>query len=235
MYQRRRPRQLAGARDTDRSVAHGAMSTNAVHSSRCGRFGGVDARQGLPSYFLSYSDYCYRLPMGDRPEVLRAVMADTRTGQSELARLSGVRQPSISQFLSGRTPLSDEQLDRLLSCMGYRLQVTRRPAQPELTLSERRSWLLHREIARKLTRETLHSWRPTIAKNLLHLRTGVTGEPHTTNIGRWEALVADEDLPGLHRILTGLNRDSIELREVSPMSGLLSDEERQSTLAAMRS
>lgn len=173
--------------------------------------------------------------MGERSEVLRSVMTDTSTGQSELARLSGVRQPSISQFLSGRTPLSDEQLDRLLSCMGYQLQVTRRPIQAELTRSERRSWLLHREIARKLAREALRPWQPTIAKNLLQLRAGVTGEPHTANIGRWESLVADENLPGLHRALTGLDRDSIEMREVSPMTGLLSDEERRSTLAAASS
>lgn len=182
-----------------------------------------------------YSGCCYGLCVGDRSEVLRSVMADTRTGQSELARISGVRQPSISQFLSGRTPLSDEQLDRLLSCMGFRLQITRWPVRPELTRSARRSWLLHREVARKLTRQTLHSWRPTIAKNLLHLRAGVAGEPHTTNIGRWEALVAEGNLPRLHRVLAGLDRDSIEMREVSPMSGLLSDEERRSTLAALRS
>lgn len=162
-------------------------------------------------------------------------MAHTRTGQSELARLSGIRQPSISKFLSGQTPLSDEQLDRLLSCMGYRLQVTRRPVLPELTRSERRSWLLHREIARKLTRQTLRSWRPTIAKNLLHLHAGTTGEPHKTNIERWEALIADENLPDLHRALTGLDRDSVEMREVSPMSGLLSDEERRARIAEARS
>jgi hypothetical protein len=34
------------------------------------------------------------------------------------------------------------------------------------------------------------------------------------------------DLASLHRVLTGLDRDSIEMREVTPMSGLLSDEER---------
>jgi hypothetical protein len=28
------------------------------------------------------------------------------------------------------------------------------------------------------------------------------------------------DVLGLHRVLTGLDRDSIEMREVSPMSGL---------------
>jgi hypothetical protein len=44
-----------------------------------------------------------------------------------------LRQPSISQILSGWTDLSDDQLDRLLSCMGYRLEVTRRPVIPELS------------------------------------------------------------------------------------------------------
>ena len=55
--------------------------------------------------------------MADRSEVLRQIMKKTDTSQSELARFSGVHQPSISQFLSARVDLGDEQLDRLLSCM----------------------------------------------------------------------------------------------------------------------
>jgi hypothetical protein len=39
---------------------------------------------------------------------------------------------------------------------------------------------------------------------------------------------------GLHRVLTGLDRDSIEMREVSPMGGLLSQDERADLLAAAR-
>ena len=66
-------------------------------------------------------------------------MRETGTTQSDLPRLSGVRQPSISQFLSGKVDLSDEQLDRLLSCMGYRLEISRQPVTPDLTRSERRS------------------------------------------------------------------------------------------------
>ena len=71
-------------------------------------------------------------------------MLTTSTTQSELSRLSGVRQPGISQFLSGKVHLSDEQLDRLLSCMGYQLEVVRQQVRPELTRSEWRSWRLHR-------------------------------------------------------------------------------------------
>jgi transcriptional regulator with XRE-family HTH domain len=164
--------------------------------------------------------------MGDRSDVLRTVMHETGTTQSELSRLSGVHQPSISQFLADKVDLSDEQLDRLLSCMGYRLEITRQPVTPDLTRSERRSWTLHRELARHLTRATLTQWQPAIEHNLRRLRSGVTGQPHMRNLDRWESLVKHGDLPGLHRALTGLGRDCIEMREVSPMGGLLPDEER---------
>jgi transcriptional regulator with XRE-family HTH domain len=170
--------------------------------------------------------------MTGRGDVLREVMLDTGTTQSELSRISGVRQPSISGFLSGRVDLSDEQLDRLLSCMGYRLEVVRRPVAPRLTRSERRSWNLHRRLSTLLTPNSLEEWRPRIEQNLCRLTGGVTGEPHQRNLQRWRHLVERGDLPGLHRVLTGLDRDSIEMREVSPMSGLLTVEQRSDALAA---
>jgi transcriptional regulator with XRE-family HTH domain len=169
--------------------------------------------------------------MTGRGELLREVMSETDTTQSELSRTSGVRQPSISQFLSGRVELSDEQLERLLSCMGYRLEVVRRPIEPSLTRSERRSWLLHRKVSSQLTAGSLEEWRPTIERNLTRLRQGVTGQPHTRNIDRWTSLVRGSDVLGLKRVLTGLDRDSIEMREVSPMGGLLSQDDRSDVLS----
>lgn len=38
---------------------------------------------------------------------------------------------------------------------------------------------------------------------------------------------------GLHRVLTGLDRDSIEMREVSPMGRLLSRDDRAAVLATV--
>jgi transcriptional regulator with XRE-family HTH domain len=170
--------------------------------------------------------------MTSRSDVLREVMLETGTTQSDLSRLSGVRQPSISGFLSGRVDLSDEQLDRLLSCMGLRLEVVRRPVVPELTRSERRSWRLHRRLSTLLNRESFNDWQQTIELNLKRLEEQVTGQPHERNLDRWRQLVDDGNLPGLHRVLTGLDRESIEMREVSPMSGLLPDEQRREVLAA---
>lgn len=157
-------------------------------------------------------------------------MRETRTTQSGLSRLSGVRQPSISHFLSGKVDLSDGQLDRLLSCMGYRLEVVRRSVVPDLTRSERRSWRLHRRLSSHLTTSSLEQWLPVIEHNLQRLRSSVTGEPHRRNIDRWNSLVEHGDVLGLHRVLTGLDRDSIEMREVSPMGGLLPESERQAAL-----
>ncbi|MCW2856536.1 MAG: helix-turn-helix domain protein [Marmoricola sp.] len=168
--------------------------------------------------------------MTNKGEVLREVMLETCTTQSELSRLSGVRQPSISQFLSGRVELSDDMLDRLLSCMGFRLEVVRRPVQRELNRSSERSWQLHRRLSTHLDSETLEGWRPTMLRNLKRLRGSVQGQPHMRNLDRWQRLVQDRDAPGLRRVMTGLDKDSVEMREVSPMGGLLSQEERSQVL-----
>jgi transcriptional regulator with XRE-family HTH domain len=168
--------------------------------------------------------------MTSRGDVLREVMLETGTTQSDLSRLSGVRQPSISGFLSGRVDLSDDQLERLLSCMGYLLEVVRRPVVPKLTRSERRTWQFHRRLSSLLNRDSFQEWRPSIERNVERLTDQVTGQPHERNLQRWRDLVDRDDLPGLHRVLTGLDRDSVEMREVSPMGGLLTQEQRSEAM-----
>ncbi|KHL16085.1 UNVERIFIED_CONTAM: DNA-binding protein [Mumia flava] len=161
-------------------------------------------------------------------------MSETGTTQTMLSRVSGVHQPSISQFLSGKVDLSDEQLDRLLSCMGYRLEVVRRPVEPELTHSEHRSWMLHRRLSFHLTKPTFEEWQPRLLENLERLRGGVRGRVHTQNVERWTDLVSEGEILDLHRAMTGLDRRSIEMREVSPFSGLLPDSERLDVLRELR-
>jgi transcriptional regulator with XRE-family HTH domain len=168
--------------------------------------------------------------MTESSEVLRDVMLETGTTQSDLARISGVRQPTISQILTGRLGVSDEQLQRLLSCMGFELEVVRRPVRPTLTRSEMRSWRLHRLVSSRLTRDSLRVWTPTLRRNLLLLGAGVRGEPHVSNLGKWTHLIDEGDVLRLHRVLMGLDRRSIEMREVSPFGGILTQAERQQAL-----
>jgi transcriptional regulator with XRE-family HTH domain len=161
-------------------------------------------------------------------------MLETGTTQSELSRISGVRQPSISQYLSGRGHLSDRMLDRLLSCMGYHLEIVRRPVRPRLGRSPERSWRLHRRLCTHLTPETFHEWRPIMLRNLQRLRDGIRGQPHLQNLDRWQRLIHDGDLSTLRRVMTGLDPDSVQMREVSPMRGLLSQHERSEVLNQAR-
>ncbi|HEY7044394.1 MAG TPA: helix-turn-helix transcriptional regulator [Nocardioidaceae bacterium] len=168
--------------------------------------------------------------MPSRGEVLREVMRETGTTQSELSRVSGVRQPSISQFLSGRTAMSDDMLDRLLSCMGYVLEVVRRPVKHQLGRSPERSWRLHRRLSMDLTPESFDHWREPMLRNIRRLRASMRGQPHLRNLDRWQRLIEEGDISGLRRVMTGLDSDSIQMREVSPMGGLLPQHDRSQVL-----
>lgn len=168
--------------------------------------------------------------MSTRGQILRQVMSQTGVTQSELSRISGVKQPSISQYLSGRIEMSDDMLDRLLSCMGYAVEIVRRPVKVEMNRSVQRTWRLHRQLSTHLSSENLERWRPTMVRNLDRLKEGVQGQPHVRNLERWRHLIEQRDLPGLRRVMTGLDLDSIQMREVSPMGGLLPQDERSRVL-----
>jgi hypothetical protein len=54
------------------------------------------------------------------------------------------------------------------------------------------------------------------------------------NIDRWSELVSSGDQREIRRLMTGLDTDSIQMREVSPLGGLLSQDERQRVLAEVQ-
>ena len=178
----------------------------------------------------SYSNVCYSGGMSSRREILCEVMSETDSTQSELSRMSGVKQPSISQYLSGKIEMSDEMLNRLLTCMGYRVEVVRRPIKIEAGRSLMRSWRLHRQLSMHLSPKSLVEWRPLVMRNLDLLRQSTQGQPHLRNLDRWRQLIEDGDVPGLRRTMTGLDTDSVQMREVSPMGGLLPPDERSKVL-----
>jgi len=80
------------------------------------------------------------------------------------------------------------------------------------------------------------------------LRTGVHGQPHIANLDcrqrivesndladcvamqANQRIVESNDLAALRLALIGLHRHAIEMREASPMGGLLPDEERREAL-----
>jgi hypothetical protein len=117
---------------------------------------------------------------------------------------------------------------------GYRIEVVRRPVREDLGRSSERSWRLHRRLAMHLTLQELDEWRPTVPRNLQRLRDGTRGQPHLRNLDRWQRLILDRDLSGLRRVMTWLDTDSAQTREVSPLGGLLPQDERSEVLASRR-
>jgi len=104
--------------------------------------------------------------------------------------------------------------------MGYRLGVVRRPVVQAHTL--RTTLVAAPQAPLEPAEPRQHAGvAPTIERNVKRLSDLVTGQPHDHNLHRWRDLIDRGDLPGLHRVLTGLDRDSVEMREVSPMGGLL--------------
>ena len=123
-------------------------------------------------------------------------------------------------------------LDRLLSCMGYRLEVVRRPVRQDLGRSPKRSWELHRRLSSHLTTETLDRMASDRSmRNLKRLRESTRGQPHLRNLDRWQRLIEDGDLPSLHRVMTGLDtRLGARCARSHRMRGLLSQQERSEVL-----
>lgn len=94
--------------------------------------------------------------------------------------------------------------------------------------------MLHRQLSSHLTKTSLEGWLPKFERNLGRLRDGVRGPVYLRNVQRWTDLIEHRDVVGLHRVMTGLDRASIEMREVSPFGGLLPENERLGILRELR-
>jgi transcriptional regulator with XRE-family HTH domain len=164
----------------------------------------------------------------NRSAVLRRGLERSGTSQSELSRLTGVPQGRISRYAAGRLEPSEGNLDHFLSALGMQVSYEVFPVAMERT--KLRSWMLHREISRRLSAGMDESDWERMARNLDRLRSGTRGQPHDRNIGRWQRIVGDRDLRGLRRVLLDTSIDGVEMREVSPMSGFLTDGERLQVL-----
>lgn len=147
--------------------------------------------------------------------------------------MSGVKQPNISAYLSGQKPIGNIVLQRLLGCLGYRAEYTLTVEKPQLTRHEKRSWALHRHISIRYTDSDFRAIKPRLLANLDLVWEMSQGEPYETNILEWREVIDRDDWLEIRQVLTGLDCHSIEMREVSPMRGLLSDSERREVLAAV--
>ena len=71
-------------------------------------------------------------------------------------------------------------------------------------------------------------------RNLDRVRSNTQGPVHERNLDRWQRIIDDRSLRDLQRVLVDTSADGIGMREVSPMTGFLTEEERLGVLAGIR-
>lgn len=103
-----------------------------------------------------------------------------------------------------------------------------------VNISERRTLVLHRVLAERLDAATLASWTPRILANLDRLETHVQGRPHVQNLARRRCLVEAGDVEGIRAMLVSPEADAIQMREVSPMGGIITEAQRLTALNSIR-
>lgn len=129
--------------------------------------------------------------MDRRAATLYQVMTLTGTTAGRLAGFSGVGESLISQFVCGEGDFDQAELDLLLACMGFEIKPDRSIAVVEMSRSECRSWLAHRELSAYLTKWPGIDWQSTVFANIDRLRRGTRGQPHMDNLDRWRRIAEE--------------------------------------------
>lgn len=151
----------------------------------------------------------------------------TGVTQTDLARAGGTSQPAIAAYEASRKSPTLGTLRRLARGVGMEMTVE---FHPPLTREERRSLVLHREIADRLQQDpqrVLGRARSTLAR----MRQAVPGAAPL--LEQWDALLKrrPEDLAFA---LTDMSPLARELRQVTPFAGVLSARERAAAYRRFR-
>ena len=166
-----------------------------------------------------------------RSRALAEAMVQSGLTQLDLARVSGVAQPSVSQMLADRISMSDAMLDFLLACLGFDVVVLHQPKRHHFTRSSERRWRMHRRLAVALTPESLEEWRPTLERTLGRWDSPARSDHHRLIDDEWTRLVRTGTLREIRRTFIGLDERAEAMRERSPWAGILPEFERLEVLA----
>jgi transcriptional regulator with XRE-family HTH domain len=160
-------------------------------------------------------------------------MGATGVSQVELSRLTGLPPSKISRYVSGKLEPSQTTFELLMSSLGVQVRFEVSPVPMERT--KRRSWLLHRRISLNLGVMGIDNagWEQ-MQRNLERRRANTQGPIHERNMDRWQSLIDARSLRELHRVLVDPSLDGVGMREVSPMLGFLTEEERLDILKEIK-
>ncbi|WP_430332938.1 hypothetical protein [Rhodococcus sp. ACT016] len=98
-----------------------------------------------------------------------------------------------------------------------------------------RQKLMQMAVLNKIDREHLSVDTDKVRRNLDTIRQHVSRDPLMTSyMDRWEQIVRDNDIDGFRRIVDSGDETSNEMRNLSPLSILLDEDERLQVLDDLR-
>jgi hypothetical protein len=123
-------------------------------------------------------------------------------------------------------------LDRLLTACGFAVVVVARLDTPRWTRVEEKSLAVHRLIAARLLQDPA----PTLNKargNLAKLRSADRGNS-ARRLDQWDGLL-DRPTDEIVTAMLARTQDGIDLRQMTPFAGVLTDAERRKALRSVPS
>lgn len=161
---------------------------------------------------------------------LRACRTSAGLSQQSLADAAGTSQPTVAAYEAGRVTPNVDTFVRLLEACGFTIDVVRDLETPRWTRVEEKSLAIHREIAARLLSEqsaTLQKAR----SNLNKLRASDRG--HAAGLlDQWDDLL-DQPLDEIVTAMLARTHLGIDLRQMTPFAGVLTDAERRKALRSV--
>ncbi|MEI8148868.1 MAG: helix-turn-helix transcriptional regulator [Actinomycetes bacterium] len=165
--------------------------------------------------------------MNSSDTILQRLRRASGFTQRELARRAQMSNSSLVAYAKGRQDPGLATLVRLADAAGCDLVVE---VRPRMTDSEIRTLELHRAVSLKIE-ANLTDTISIARRNLALMRESDQFGRSSFYFDTWQTLL-DGSLSDLVRVMVSTDATAKELRQASPFSGILSDEERFEVLMA---
>lgn len=166
----------------------------------------------------------------DVAQVIRKRRQRAGLSQDALATAAVTSQPTIAAYEAGRVVPSVPTLSRILESCGHSLAVEPSTTHVRWTRVEEKSLAIHRAIAARLLTDPM----PVLTKahhNLDTLRDSDLG--HASHLlNEWDHLL-NGPVDEIVTTLLARTQRAIDLRQMTPFAGVLTDAERRSILQSV--
>lgn len=173
---------------------------------------------------------------GEAATLVLAARLEAGLTQRALAERAGTSGATIAAYELGTKEPRLSTLRRILDAAGMDLELSYQPSDDagarDLTREAARSLALHRVIAARLRADPDRVLR-LAKRNLRVMRRANSDGSADPWFAEWERRLAGP-LSGVVEVLVSHSQTAVDLRQVTPFAGVLTDDERRAVYAAVQ-